>query len=69
MTDAPPSERDASHDDKAVRTALVVGPIVTCIGIAWTAIAPSTLSSAAILAGFAAAVWGTHRYGRQGLDA
>ena len=53
-------------DPRAIHTALTVGPLLTCVGIAWTAMAPSTLSSAAVLMGFAAAVWGTHTFGRQG---
>lgn len=51
-----------------VRTALTVGPILACVGIAWTAIAPSTLSSTAVLIGFATAIWGTHKFGRLGAD-
>jgi hypothetical protein len=50
----------------AIRTMLIVGPILTCIGIAWTAIAPSSFSNAAILVGFATCVYGTHRFGRLG---
>ncbi len=57
------------RDERGVRTALMVGPILTCLGIAWTAVAPSTLANAAVITGFAACVWGTHRYGRQGADA
>ena len=53
----------------AIRTALTVGPILTCVGIAWTAMAPSTLSSSAVLIGFATSIWGTHKYGRLGEDA
>ena len=56
-------------DESAIRTALTVGPILACVGIAWTAIAPSTLSSSAVLIGFATAIWGTHKYGRLGTDA
>jgi hypothetical protein len=52
----------------AIRTALTVGPILTCVGIAWTAMAPSTLSSSAVLIGFATSIWGTHKYGRLGED-
>jgi hypothetical protein len=55
-------------EDSGVRTALVLGPILTCIGIAWTFIAPSNLSSTAVLVGFATAIWGTHKFGRHGLD-
>ncbi len=51
-----------------IRTALFVGPVLTCVGIAWTAAAASDLSSAAVLAGFAAMVWGTHKFGRLGVD-
>lgn len=53
----------------SVRTALTVGPILTCAGIAWTAMAPSTLSSSAVLIGFIATIWGTHKFGRLGPDA
>lgn len=52
----------------SVRTALIVGPIVTCLGIAWTAMAPSTMSSSAVLIGFVTTIWGTHKYGRLGVD-
>lgn len=62
-------ERPEARDDRAVRTALTLGPILTCVGIAWTAVAPSTLANAAVLTGFVTCVWGTHRYGRQGADA
>jgi hypothetical protein len=51
-----------------IRTALIIGPVLTCVGIAWTAAAPSDLSSAAVLAGFTAMVWGTHKFGRLGID-
>jgi hypothetical protein len=66
--DEPPPEQPAPREDGGVRTALILGPILTCIGIAWTAIDPSNLSSTLVLIGFATAVWGTHRYGRQGFD-
>jgi hypothetical protein len=56
-------------DERAIRTALTVGPILTCFGIAWTAMAPSTLSNSAVLIGFATCIWGTHKYGRLGTDA
>jgi hypothetical protein len=56
-------------DEKAIRTALTIGPVLTCVGIAWTAMAPSTLSSSAVLVGFATTIWGTHKYGRLGADA
>jgi hypothetical protein len=55
-------------DERAIRTALTVGPILACVGIAWTAMAPSTLSSSAVLVGVATAVWGTHKYGRLGAE-
>ncbi|MGZ3421305.1 MAG: hypothetical protein ACXWUG_12645 [Polyangiales bacterium] len=67
-TEAKEPEASASQEDSGVRTALVLGPILTCIGIAWTAIDPSNLSSTLVLIGFATAIWGTHRYGRHGLD-
>jgi hypothetical protein len=63
----PPADA-APKEDGGVRTALVLGPILTCLGIAWTAIDPSNLSSTMVLIGFATAIWGTHRYGRQGFD-
>ncbi|GAC1353187.1 MAG: hypothetical protein NVS3B20_12910 [Polyangiales bacterium] len=50
----------------AVRTMLIVGPIALVVGIAWTAIAPSSLSNAAIIVGFATCIYGTHRFGRLG---
>jgi hypothetical protein len=49
-----------------VRTALIVGPIVACVGIVWTALAPSNASSAAILVGLLTAIVATHRFGRRG---
>jgi len=52
----------------AIRTMLIVGPIAICIGIAWTAIAPSNFSNAAIIIGFATCVYGTHRFGRLGAE-
>jgi hypothetical protein len=48
------------------RTALIVGPAVTAIGIAWTAIAPSNAASAAVLVGLVTCIVGTHRFGRLG---
>ena len=53
----------------AIRTGLAIGPILTCAGIAWTAMAPSTFSSAAVLAGLLASFYATHRFGRLGADA
>ncbi len=60
--------------EKAIRTALTLGPILACIGIAGVAMAPkestlATLASSAVLVGVATAVWGTHKYGRLGVDA
>lgn len=52
-----------------IRAALAIGPALTCVGIAWTAIAPSTFSSAAVLAGLVASFFATHRFGRMGADA
>lgn len=54
--------------DAAIRIGLAVGPILACVGIAWTAIAPSALSSAAVLAGLVACFYATHRFGRLGAD-
>ena len=51
------------------RTALVVGPVLTAIGIAWTAMAPSDAASAAVLVGLITCIVGTHRFGRQGPEA
>lgn len=65
-TDAPSEEPSA--DPRAIHTALTVGPALTCVGIAWTVMAPSTMSSAAVLVGFATAMWGTHKFGRQGAE-
>lgn len=61
-------------DERGIRTALTVGPILTCIGIALVAMAPkestnATLASSAVLVGFATTIWGTHKYGRLGADA
>lgn len=50
----------------AIYTMLIVGPVLLCVGIAWTAIAPSTFSNAAILIGFGTCIYGTHRFGRLG---
>ena len=66
-TPAPPLP-DAGGE-AALRTALVVGPVLTCVGIAWTAIAPSDASSAAVLVGLLTAIAATHRFGRRGADA
>jgi len=49
-----------------VRTALIVGPLLACVGIVWTALAPSNASSAAILVGVLTAIVATHRFGRRG---
>ncbi len=54
--------------DAAIRVGLAVGPILACVGIAWTAMAPSTFSSAAVLAGLLACFYATHRFGRLGAD-
>jgi hypothetical protein len=54
--------------ESTIRTALVFGAALTCTGIAWTALAPSTMSNAAILMGFATCIWGLHRFGRTGAD-
>jgi hypothetical protein len=59
---APPKAEPAPM----VRTALIVGPIVACVGILWTAIAPSNASSAAILVGLLTAIVATHLFGRRG---
>jgi hypothetical protein len=56
----------ASERAPMVRTALIVGPLVACVGIAWTALAPSNASSAAILVGLLTAIAATHRFGRRG---
>lgn len=61
-------KKDEGTDPRSIHTALTVGPVLTCVGIAWTAIAPSTMSSAAVLVGFATAMWGTHKFGRQGAE-
>jgi hypothetical protein len=49
-----------------VRVALVIGPLLACFGIAWTAMAPSDASSAAILVGIVTAIVATHLFGRRG---
>lgn len=64
MTD----RKTETTDPRSIHTALTVGPVLTCVGIAWTAMAPSTMSSAAVLVGFATAMWGTHKFGRQGAE-
>jgi hypothetical protein len=51
-----------------ITTALVIGPLFTAIGIAWTAIAPSDASSAAVLVGLVTCIYGTHLYGRRGAE-
>jgi len=50
------------------QTALIVGPILTAVGIAWTAMAPSNAASAAVLTGLVTCIVGTHRFGRQGAE-
>jgi Na+/H+-translocating membrane pyrophosphatase len=65
--DAGPSTATRAPD-AAIRTGLAVGPILACVGIAWTAIAPSAFSSAAVLAGLVACFYATHRFGRLGAD-
>ena len=69
MTDATPTDHPPRRVSPMVRTALVVGPVVACIGIAWTAIAPSNASSAAILVGLITAIAATHWFGRSGASA
>jgi len=59
--------------ERAIRTALMLGPMLACLGIAWVAMAPkdsfsATLGSSAVLIGIATAVWGTHKYGRLGAE-
>ena len=59
----------ASRAPGMIRTMLVVGPILTCAGIAWKAIAPaSEVPNAAVLVGFATCIYGTHRFGRLGVE-
>lgn len=55
-------------DTAKVRIGLAIGPALACLGIAWTAIAPSAFSSAAVLAGLLASFFATHRFGRLGAD-
>ena len=63
----PPSPRPkGSH--AATRTALWIGPVLAAVGIAWTAIAPSFASDAAVLAGLITCIAATHRFGREGAD-
>jgi hypothetical protein len=57
---------DAAGAASGTRTALIVGPVLTAIGIAWTAIAPSSAASAAVLVGLITCIVGTHRFGRMG---
>jgi dipeptide/tripeptide permease len=57
---------DAAGAASGTRTALIVGPVLTAIGIAWTAIAPSSAASAAVLVGLITCIVGTHRFGRLG---
>lgn len=68
--DAPPTP--APHLDagaaRATRTMLVAGPVLAALGIAWTAAAPSTASSAAVIVGLLTCIYGTHRFGRQGVE-
>jgi hypothetical protein len=58
----------AARGEASIRAGLVAGPLVACIGIAWTAIAPSTASSAAVLVGLVTCFLATHRFGRLGAD-
>jgi hypothetical protein len=51
-----------------IKLMLTIGPILACAGIAWTALKPSDLSSTAVLIGLLTAIWGTHKFGRLGLD-
>lgn len=51
-----------------IKLMLTLGPILTCVGIAWTAIKPSDLSSTAVLIGLLTSIWGTHKFGRLGSD-
>ena len=51
-----------------VKLMLTIGPILACAGIAWTAIKPSDLASTTVLIGLLTSIWGTHKYGRLGLD-
>lgn len=60
--------RAPGRPDTAIRGALALGPIVTCVGIAWTAMAPSAFASAAVLVGLVACFYATHRFGRLGVD-
>ena len=61
-----PTARRAN--DAAIRAGLAIGPILACVGIAWTAIDPSAFSSAAVLAGLLACFYATHRFGRLGAE-
>jgi hypothetical protein len=57
--------------ERKSRQMLVAGPIVAAIGIALTASLPDkfTMVGGVILfSGFVTAVWGTHLYGRLGVD-
>lgn len=65
---AAPGARPPRAPEAAIRTGLAVGPILACVGIAWTAIAPSAFSSAAVLAGLVACFYATHRFGRLGAE-
>jgi hypothetical protein len=49
-----------------VRTALAVGPILVCVGIAWSAVAPSSGANAAVIVGLLTCIAATHRFGRLG---
>ena len=60
------SQKPSAAFGSGTRTALILGPVLTGIGIAWTAIAPSTAASAAVLTGLVTCIVGTHRFGRQG---
>ena len=53
---------------RAIRRALGAGAVVTCAGLAWSAVAPSPFATATLVAGIVVCVLGTHRFGRQGPD-
>ncbi len=69
MTAAALREGERARSARSTRTMLMAGPLLTACGIAWTAIAPSSASSAAVIVGLLTCIYGTHRYGRQGAEA
>lgn len=57
--------------ERKARQMLVAGPVVAALGIALTASLPDKLTmvgGVVLFSGFVTAVWGTHLFGRLGVD-